>query len=171
MTHFNQERRRNRTLSVERLESRQLLTRTITGALHGSLTGFAHGTGGSLLANFEATGKLENFGGPHKKDQSELIGEVRYIPKTSGEIMFTAEKLAVLEDKQAPADQIYFDYSGTGKFTSKSKSEATFTWNGMITGGAGVFGMVAPGTFHAHGTLFGGTKNEIKITKLTVHIT
>jgi hypothetical protein len=132
--------------------------------MNGSLLGFSTPTGGVLSATVRAEGKFSNFGDPGR---SEFVDEVRYS-LNGKDITFSTVSFAVLKELKDISNQIYFDFTGTGKVTSASKSEATFTWNGKIEGGGGVFLKVpTSGTFEAKGKLF-GMKHEIEITKLTV---
>jgi hypothetical protein len=186
MSHPNRRQRRNRTFRVEVLESRQLLSavgapahhvaevaplvrpdpKTITGTIHGTLQKFSPGPG-VATATFACRGDLKHF-----SNASLFVGNVEYLVTMNGkDITYTSSGSPALVDENSNgADKILVDFAGHGKVTSKSKSEATFTWNGSVVGGAGIYSGVAPGTeFHAHGDLFGNTF-KIKAT-LKVHIT
>jgi hypothetical protein len=165
MSHTNLKRRRNRTLSIEFLESRRVLEKNITGTIHGVLQQFGPGAGVVATATFGCKGDLKHFSAT-----SFFIGSVQYSVNGNGkDITFTSSGTPSLTNEHHQADVINFHFTGTGKVTSKSKSEATFTWNGTVVGGAGGYSEVAHGTvFHAHGHLFG---NTMKITAtLKVHI-
>jgi hypothetical protein len=153
-------------LSVEFLESRQLLSKTITGTIHGTLQQFGPGSGVIGTATFGCKGDLKHF-----SKASLFVGSVQYTVSGNGkDITFTSSGSPSLVNEHKNVDTILVDFAGTGKVTSKTKSEATFTWNGSVVGGAGGYSGVAHGTeFHAHGDLFGHTF-KIKAT-LRVFIT
>jgi hypothetical protein len=172
MSHPNLERRRNRTLSVELLESRLVLHKTIMGTIHGTLLGFTPGPGIIAQASFACNeGTLKHFNA-----KPLFSGSVDYrVSGTNGkDITFMAtaggsSSLPDLRDDNNQANFYVVDFTGTGKVTNTTKLHATFTWDGTLVGAAGDFSGAAHGTaFHAHGTLSGNT-HKISVT-LSLHI-
>src|SRR5262245_17464991 len=135
MSHQTHQRRRNQAFRVEFLESRRLLSKTITGTIHGTLGGFNPGPGLiGAVANFSSHGKLKHF-----SDSSKFAGEVRFNVSGNGkQIAFESEGLPYIQDTTPTklGDKIYFDFKGTG--TEKTKKVWHFSWKGDVFGGAGI---------------------------------
>jgi hypothetical protein len=181
MSHPNHQRRRNRTIRLEILESRTLLSAVgvpahhvaevaplvrkdpkITGTLEGSLTKFSPGAGVIGTATFGCKGKLKDFS--HK---SLFLGSVEYlVTQNAKDVTYTSSGSQSLTDENNNADTILVNFTGHGEVTNKKESKATFEWNGSVSGGTGKYANMT-GTFHAKGDLFGNTfkmKATLKVT-------
>jgi hypothetical protein len=186
MSHFNHQRRRNRTLSVELLESRQLLSKNISGMITGGLLNnvvqpsLAPGATGSI--QFLGDGKLAHFGKGKSPATNKEVHVISYFSNTQPlfyqvgvngkNISFSQTTGAELEDGLTH-DKIFVQFTGSGEVTNAKKSEASFSWHGNVTGGTGGYINVStvPTTalFQAAGK-FVGTDGKITVKLVKVLI-
>jgi hypothetical protein len=182
MRRLNHKRRQRRRFQLEFLESRQLLSavgvpahhvaevgplvrsdpKTIKGMMKGTLADFFPTPGGGGSASFVSEGKLEHLG------ESKFGASMFVSEKATGKVVTyesspnTGVRFAVASE----ADEIHIDFTGTGKSTHHKKAEASFKWDGSVTGGTGKYAG-ATGSFTAMGNLL-GVKGEISIKHIKV---
>jgi hypothetical protein len=170
MSHTNLKRRRNRTLSVEFLESRQLL-KTITGTVAGELFQFTVGTTAIQRATFSTTGKLQYIILDKGPQESRFDGAVNYSTSQDGKsVTFTGSESAYVKAKH---NQSLINVTFTGTATEKSKTEWKFAWTGTVLGGTEDYSGAKQGTlFGATGKITGAKHKLDKISmKIDVEIT